>query len=413
MIRASKVTFFFLIAIFSVNFFAQNFSKNDYLAKKSTEKTIVMGADRLTDYLPLLKNKKVGVVANQASLLPSVKGTTTSTEKQYIPHLVDVLLDQKINITKIFVPEHGFRGTADAGESIKDGKDLKTGIPIVSLYGKNKKPTPENLKNVDIILFDLQDVGVRFYTYISTLHYIMEAGAENKIPLVVLDRPNPNCHYVDGPVLDLKHQSFVGMHQVPVVYGMTIGEYAKMINGEKWLKNSVQCDLTLIELENYTRNTPSSPLKAPSPNLPNDRAINLYPSLCFFEGTNVSVGRGTAKQFQLYGAPYLKNEGFSFTPHSNVGAKDPLYKGKVCYGKDLSSVERLSELNLSWLIKAFEESKQVKVAFFNAMFNKLAGNATLQKQIMEGLSEKDIKQSWQKDLNEFKNIRKKYLIYKD
>lgn len=413
MIRASKVTIFFLIAMFSGNFFAQNFSKNATLAKQSPENTIVMGADRLQAYLPLLKNKKVGVVANQASLLPSVQSTSTSTEKYYIPHLVDVLLDQKINITKIFVPEHGFRGTADAGESIKDGKDLKTGIPIVSLYGKNKKPTPENLKNVDIILFDLQDVGVRFYTYISTLHYIMEAGAENKIPLVVLDRPNPNCHYVDGPVLDLRHQSFVGMHKVPVVYGMTIGEYAKMINGEKWLKNGVQCDLTLIELENYTRNTPSSPLKAPSPNLPNNRAINLYPSLCFFEGTNVSVGRGTAKQFQLYGSPYLKNEGFSFTPHPNVGAKDPLHKGKVCYGQDLSSVERLSELNLSWLIKAFEESKQVKVSFFNAMFNKLAGNATLQKQIMEGVSEKEIKQSWQKDLNEFKNIRKKYLIYQD
>ncbi|MCG2609884.1 DUF1343 domain-containing protein [Flavobacterium sp. SM15] len=367
----------------------------------SEEKTaleIKTGADNFEAYLPLLKNKKAGIVTNQTGIL---------TNKI---HLVDFLLEKKINVSKIYAPEHGFRGTADAGELIKDGKDTKTGLPIISLYGNNKKPKPEQLTGIDVMVFDLQDVGARFYTYISSLHYVMEACAENNIPLIVLDRPNPNGGIVDGPILEKEFTSFVGMHQIPVLHGMTIGEYAKMINGEKWLKNGTQCDLTVIPCLNYKREMPYSLPVKPSPNLPNDQAINLYASLCLFEGTNVSMGRGTEKQFQIYGSPFLPKSDFSFTPGPNLGAKDPTYNGKLCFGEDLSKAEKVKRLELKWLIKAYQTTAD-KTKFFNDFFTKLAGTKKLQHQIESGVSENEIRKSWEQGILNFKKTRKPYLIY--
>jgi len=283
-------------------------------------------------------------------------------------------------------------------------------LPIISLYGNNKKPKPEQLEGIEIMVFDLQDVGARFYTYISSLHYVMEACAEKNIPLIVLDRPNPNGGIVDGPILEKEFTSFVGMHQISVLHGMTIGEYAKMINGEKWLKNEVQCNLTIISCLNYNRNLFYDLLVKPSPNLPNAQAINLYASLCFFEGTNVSVGRGTEKQFQIYGSPYLDKGNFSFTPQPNEGAKDPTYKGETCYGEDLTQIKPVNKLELKWLMKAYAETTD-KSKFFNAFFTKLAGTKKLQEQIEKGVSENNIRASWQKGLTDFKEMRSKYLIY--
>lgn len=357
------------------------------------------GADNYDNYLPLLKNKNVGIVTNQTGILSNKI------------HLVDFLINKKINLVKIYAPEHGFRGTADAGELIKDGRDTKTNLPIISLYGNNKKPKAEQLTGIDIIIFDLQDVGARFYTYISSLHYVMEACAENNISLMILDRPNPNGGIIDGPVLEKEFTSFVGMHQIPVLHGMTIAEYAKMINGEKWLKNGMQCKLEIIPCLHYNRALPYSLLVKPSPNLPNDQSINLYASLCFFEGTNVSVGRGTEKQFQIYGSPYLENHGFSFTPKPNFGAKDPVWNGQECFGEDLSQIQKVNRLELKWLLKAYEENLRTKNPFFNDFFTKLAGTKTLQQQIENGVSETEIRKSWEKRLKEFKEIRKKYLIY--
>ena len=371
---------------------------NVTLTSTSTDVTFKTGAENFESYLPLLKDKRVGIVTNQTGIL--------SKEK----HLVDFLIEQNINLQKINAPEHGFRGTADAGELIVDGKDTKTNLPIISLYGNNKKPKPEQLEGIDILVFDLQDVGALFYTYISSLHYVMEACAENNIELLVLDRPNPNGTIVDGPVLEMEHKSFVGMHPIPVLHGMTIGEYAKMINGQKWLTNGIQCKLKVIPCTNYKREmTYSLPVK-PSPNLPNDQAINLYASLCFFEGTNVSVGRGTEKQFQIYGSPFLSNFNFSFTPISNFGAKDPLYKNVLCIGEDLTKIEKVKRLELKWLIKAYSDTSD-KTVFFNDFFTKLAGTKKLQEQIVNGVSEKEIRNSWEADLNAFKKTRKHFLIY--
>lgn len=359
---------------------------------------ILVGADNYETYLPFLANKKIGIVANQTSIL---KDKT---------HLVDYLVARKIDVKKIYAPEHGFRGTADAGELIKDGKDTQTGLPIISLYGNNKKPKPEQLKDIDIMLFDLQDVGVRFYTYISTLHYIMEACAENNIQLLVLDRPNPNGNLTDGPTLEKEHTSFVGMHPIPLLHGMTIGEYAQMINGEKWLKEGIQCNLKVIPCLNYKREMPYSLPVKPSPNLPNDQAINLYASLCLFEGTNVSVGRGTETQFQIYGSPFLPKSEFQFTPQPNFGAKEPLHKGLICYGEDLTSTKKVTQLELKWLIKAYNSTSD-KSKFFNDFFTKLAGTKELQKQIQLGIPEEKIRDSWKKGIADFKEMRKKYLLY--
>ncbi|MEM9679210.1 MAG: DUF1343 domain-containing protein [Bacteroidota bacterium] len=374
-------------------------------ANKS-DSVLTVGANQTDIYLPILKGKRVGIVANQTSVIFK---TTDYT------HLVDSLLKLDVNVQKVFAPEHGFRGTADAGEVVKDGIDTKTNLPIVSLYGKNKKPSPEQLNDIDIIVFDIQDVGARFYTYISSLHYVMEACAEQDIPLLILDRPNPNGYYVDGPVLEPEHKSFVGMHPVPIVHGMTIGEYAKMINGEGWLNDEIQCDLTVIPVANYTHEMPYSlPIK-PSPNLPNDVAINLYPSLCFFEGTNVSVGRGTDKQFQVVGSPFyrLKRHYYYFTPEPNAGAKYPKHQGKECRGYDLSKTERLDGIELKWLMDFYRANTSYAKGekFFNDFFTKLAGTKTLQQQIEEGQSETDIKASWQPDLEAFKTTRSKYLLY--
>ncbi|MDG4950255.1 DUF1343 domain-containing protein [Weeksellaceae bacterium KMM 9724] len=380
--------------------------KQNLASRDSEFCQVILAAEQTEKYIPLLQGQKVGVVTNQTGIIPTEEGDV---------HLVDHLISQGIEVVKIFSPEHGFRGTADAGEIVKDGKDIKTGLPIVSLYGSNKKPKDEQVKDLDVILFDIQDVGVRFYTYISTLHYVMESAAENNKKVIVLDRPNPNAHYIDGPMLEPSQKTFVGMHPVPIVYGMTIGEYAQMINGEKWLDKGVQADLSVIPLQNYTHETHYDLPVKPSPNLPNAQSINLYPSICFFEGANVSEGRGTEKQFQVYGSPYLKNMPFKFTPKPNEGAKNPQFNGEVCYGEDLSQVEPLSEVSLKWLIKAYKNN--TKQPFFTKnsgafWIDKLAGTADLRHQIEKGWTEEQIKATWQDGLEKFKKTRAKYLIYK-
>lgn len=379
---------------------------------------IVVGAEQPELYFPLVEGKKIAVVTNQTgkvSELTQLKNKYKKNPVNRYESIVDFFLENKLNVKKIFSPEHGFRGDADAGASVKSGVDDRTGLPVISLYGKNKKPTAEQLKELDVIIFDLQDVGARFYTYISTLHYVMEAAAENDIPLIVLDRPNPNGHYVDGPVLRPKFKSFVGMHPVPVVYGMTIGEYAQMINGESWLANGIKCDLTVVPLKNYSHKSKYSlPIK-PSPNLPNDRAINLYPSTCFFEAFNGSEGRGTDKAFQIYGSPYLKNMDYQFVPKPNSGSKSPRFQGQVCYGEDLSNTPYLSEINLEWLIKA-HQNYEGKEPFWiknsgEFWIDKLAGTDELRKQIDAGWAAEQIKATWHEELEEFKSVREKYLIY--
>lgn len=410
----NTVLFFVLSLFTSLNFAV--WAQENYIYENTIMET---GADRASVYLPLLSGKKVGILTNQTGVVKVEDGYVTSgnelksaTHRYKLVHLVDFLIENKIELKKIYAPEHGFRGTADAGELIKDGKDTKTKLPIISLYGTNKKPTKEQLQGIDVMLFDLQDVGARFYTYISSLHYLMEACAEQNIPVIVLDRPNPKGAAIDGPVLEMKNTSFVGMHPIPVLHGMTIGEYAQMINGEKWLKNGVQANLTIIECANYNKKNKYSLSVKPSPNLPNDLSINLYTSLCFFEGTNVSVGRGTEKQFQIYGSPFIKNRSFSFTPKPNDGAKDPMHNGKLCFGEDLSKHEFIDSLSLQWLLKAYKNTED-KSKFFNNFFIKLAGTNKLQQQIEKGLSENEIKKSWQNDLEAFKKIRKKYLLYSD
>jgi len=367
---------------------------------------VQVGATKMDEYLPILKNKNIALLVNQTS-------TVVET------HLVDVLLEKGISIKKIFAPEHGFRGEADAGEQVKDGKDAKTGIPLISLYGEDKKPTAEHLQGIDIVIFDIQDVGTRFYTYISSMSYVMEACAENNIDFMVLDRPNPNGHYVDGPVLKRKYQSFVGLHQVPVVHGMTVGEYAQMVNNEGWLKGKIKCNLTVIKCENYDHKTfYELPIK-PSPNLPNIRSVYLYPSLCFFEGTTASAGRGTNKQFQIYGHPDFKQGDFTFTPKSMPGAKYPKFDGIECNGFDLTTLDlkefqEMGRLNLRYLMHFYENFENKKDFFLeNKFFDKLAGNSTLRWQIINGKSEEEIRNSWQKDLVAFKKIRGEYLLYDD
>lgn len=393
-----KIKNLFLIALIYFGFCRQHF------AQENEHRCFKTGADRPELYLPLLQHKTIAVVTNQTGLLK---------DKTF---LVDFLVKNQIKIKTIFAPEHGFRGDADAGEHVKNGVDSKTGIPVVSLYGSNKKPTPEQLKGIDLVLFDIQDVGVRFYTYISTLTYVMEAGAENNVEIVVLDRPNPHDGYIDGPVLKDPWKSFVGMHHVPVVYGLTIGEYGEMVNGEKWLKNGVQAKYTLIPMLGYHKNQRYELSDRPSPNLPNDRAINLYPSLCFFEGTQVSVGRGTDLPFQIYGSPWTKNLPYQFTPKPTPGAKDPFLNGKLCFGENLSGERRdLRELNLDWLLKAYANYKNPQQDFFlkNLFFDKLAGTDELRKQIIAGKTSEEIRESWKGDLEKFQKIRAKYLVYEN
>ena len=386
------------------------------------DKSIIIGANQTKSYLPVLKGKRVGVVANQTSVIRVVgkisglRNTEADgleiTTNRY-EHIVDSLLKLNINIKKVFSPEHGFRGKADAGELVKDGKDTKTGLDIYSLHGKHKKPTKEQLQDIDIMVFDIQDVGVRFYTYISTLHYVMEACAEKNIPLLILDRPNPNGNYVDGPVLEKEHSSFLGMHPIPLVHGMTIGEYAQMINGENWLSYGIQCKLTIIPLKNYTHTSTYNLPVRPSPNLPNDQSITLYPSLGLFEGTNINAGRGTKFQFQRYGAPFLNKDHyeFSYTPIANFGAKYPKHQNTVCYGADLSTIKAERSFTLRYIIDSYNNTTD-KSKFFNmANFTKHAGTEKLQQQIEAGKTANEIKNSWQKGLSDFKLVREKYLIY--
>lgn len=361
------------------------------------------GADQTEKLIPLLKGKRTALVVNQTSVVGSTH-----------IHLLDTLLSLGIEVKKVFAPEHGFRGQADAGETVKNGRDVKSGLPILSLYGKNKKPTPTQLSDIDVVVFDIQDVGARFYTYISTMHYVMEACAENNKQLIVTDRPNP-CDYVDGPIRELSKKSFVGMHPIPVLHGCTVGELAQMINGEGWLKGKMKCKLTVIPVEGWKHGEPYSlPIK-PSPNLPNDQSIALYASLCPFEGTSVSVGRGTYMPFQIYGSPVLSSS-YSFTPKSLPGYdKNPLHKDTPCYGKDLRKAEAPQGLTLSYVIDAYLAYRKAGKGetFFTrpSWFDLLMGTNKVRLGIIAGKDEATIRSEWQKELNQYKEMRKKYLLY--
>lgn len=355
-----------------------------------------VGAERLELYLPLLKGKNVALVVNHTSLVGQ-------------QHLVDVLLANNIKVKKVFTPEHGFRGMADAGATIQNSIDTKTGLPLISLYGSNKKPTPEQLKDVEIVLFDMQDVGARFYTYISTMHYVMEACAEQQKPLLILDRPNPNGHYVAGAVLQKEQQSFVGMHPIPIVHGLTIAELAQMINGEGWLKNGITCPLFIVKNKNYDRKKIYNLPVKPSPNLPTAQSIALYPSLCLFEGTILSVGRGTDFPFEVVGGTSSAYGNFSFTPKSKAGATKPVLQDKKCYGLDLRQ-EKNNTFSLRFLIEMYQKSPE-KDKFFNSFFDKLAGNKQLRQQIMQGMSAAEIEKTWEEDLAIYKAKRNSYLLY--
>jgi len=384
-----RLSFFILTVLFFQNTSAQS---------------IVAGAERLDEYLGLLRNKKVAVACNASSRVGN-------------SHLIDTLVAEGIQIHKIFAPEHGFRGDADAGAHIQSGIDDKTGIAIKSLYGENKKPSLSDYQGIDIVVFDIQDVGVRFYTYISTLQYIMEACAEYKVPLLILDRPNPNGHYVDGPVLEIKNKSFVGMQPIPIVYGMTIGEYAQMLIGEKWLNTKSTLDLKIISCQNYTHSSKVVLTTPPSPNLKSSQAIALYPSLCLMEGTDISVGRGTESPFEIFGSPYIDKSKMkdTFTPQSKKGATNPPFLGQKCFGMNLHKVHPKSQFDLSYILSSYRAWTKDKSSFFlkNLFFDKLAGNTTLRWQIIKGKSESEIRASWEPALGQFKLLRKKYLLYKD
>jgi uncharacterized protein YbbC (DUF1343 family) len=363
--------------------------------------SLVVGAQQYAKYLPQLKNKRVGLVVNQTSTV----GQT---------HLVDALLTKNINITKIFAPEHGFRGDHDAGAHVKNAVDSKTGISLISIYGKNKKPSRTALADVDVIIFDIQDVGVRFYTYISSMHYMMEAAAEQGIEFLVLDRPNPNIAYVDGPILEPEFKSFVGMHPIPVLHGMTVGELANMIKGEGWINKAPDLKLTVIPVDHYTRTSIYSLPVKPSPNLPNDQAIALYPSLCFFEATPISIGRGTDFAFQVIGYSPVALGDFSFTPRAIKGAAlNPKFKNKTVQGLDLRQTN-ITGLNLTYLINAYTELSKNNISFFERadFMDKLAGTNKLRLAIEAGQSEAQVKQSWQAGLVQFKAQRAPYLLYK-
>lgn len=369
------------------------------------KQNIKVGSERTHLYLPLLKNKNVALLVNHTSNIKEA-------------HLIDKLLEHKINIKKIFTPEHGFRGEGDAGAIQYNSIDSKTGIPVVSLYGKKKKPTKEDLEGIDVLIFDIQDVGVRFYTYISSLQYFMEAAAENNKPILVLDRPNPNGFYIDGPILEKEFASFVGMQEIPIVYGMTVGEYALMLNGEGLLRNKLKCDLTVISCINYShRDLYEIPIP-PSPNLSTMNAIYLYPSLCLFEGTSISIGRGTANPFEIFGHPSFPKDLYRFIPHSKKGNSNPSYKNQECYGFNLirnpkKTLKILNKkINLQWIIKAYNLFDR-KDHFFNKYFYNLAGTKELSKQIESKMNEEEIRRSWKPGLEKFKKIRKKYLLYED
>ncbi len=363
---------------------------------------VLVGAEQAQIYLPLLKGRKVGLVGNQTSILPQSENK----------HVVDFLLESGVQVKKVFVPEHGFRGTADAGEKVDNSVDQKTGLPIISLYGNNKKPSAEQIKDLDVVIFDLQDVGTRFFTYISTMHYVMEACAEQGKKVIIFDRPNPNGGYIDGPMLKPGFESFVGMHNIPIVHGLTVGELAQMINGEKWLMGGLTVDLEVIPVANWTHAQAYSLPVKPSPNLPSDLAIKLYPSTCFFEGTVMSLGRGTYDPFQMYGYPDPKFGTFTFKPVSIDGmSKTPPHQDKLCYGVDLRGESLDHHFTLKYILDAYQKS-EMKEKFFNNFFNTLAGTDELKKQILAGKTEAEIRESWKAGHEEYKAKREKYLIYK-
>jgi uncharacterized protein YbbC (DUF1343 family) len=387
------------ILLFLISCTADGHSQTEPVQLVSEElKEINVAATRLSEYLDQLEGKRVGIVANQTSLVDET-------------HLVDTLLSIGVNVKKVFAPEHGFRGNADAGEEIADNVDAKTGLPIISLYGKNKKPYPNQLKDLDVLIFDIQDVGVRFYTYISTLHYVMEACGENDKKLIVLDRPNPNGNYVDGPVLDTNFRSFVGMHPIPIVYGMTIGEVAKMIEGEHWISTNVE--LEVVRLENYTHDMPYDLPVAPSPNLRTQASIWLYPSLCLFEGTVVSVGRGTDSPFEQFGHPDFPDTLYDFTPKPSYGASKPKLNNRKCFGYILSSnkLVRPTQFDLVHLKTAVKHLNGKEFIDNERFFNLLAGNDKLGAQLLDDISESEIRDSWESELTAFKKLRLKYLLY--
>jgi uncharacterized protein YbbC (DUF1343 family) len=401
--KGNKCPGFLLLAFFFAGFInAQNPNRTELVIV--SDKEVQTGASQMDLYLPEFKGKRIAVVANHSSLI----GKT---------HLVDTLLSKGLKINCVFAPEHGFRGDADAGEHVASGKDAKTGIPLVSLYGKQKKPLPEHLQDVDLVVFDIQDVGVRFYTYISTMTYVMEACAEQKIPFYVLDRPNPNGHYVDGPVLDTAFRSFLGMHPVPLVHGMTVGEYAQMVNGEGWLKGKVKSTLKVIPCKGWKHRFYYQITTAPSPNLTTMNAIYLYPSLGLFEGTTVSVGRGTANPFEKIGFPGCSEGKYHFTPQPVRGSKHPMYEGKECTGFDLNGfgenfIRDSRKVYLFWLLNMYKAAKDKNV-FFTKSFDQHAGTDKLRKAIIAGKTEQEISDSWKNDLIKFNQIRKKYLIYEE
>lgn len=394
-----SITFILLAFISIFGYSSISKSANEPLQNQK----IKTGASQTELYFPLLKDKRIGVMTNQTGLINNV-------------HIIDSLLNYNLNVVRIFGPEHGFRGQAEAGEWVVDKVDKKTKIPVISLYGSSRKPEKQDLENIDILIFDIQDVGARFYTYISSLHYLMEAAAENNIKLIVLDRPNPNGFYVDGPILKPDFKSFIGMHPVPIVHGMTIGEYAKMINGEKWLANGIQCNLKVIPVLNYSREMKYIIPVPPSPNLQSQESIYLYPSLCLFEGTIMSLGRGTNMPFEIYGHPNYPKSDFSFTPISIPGvAKNPPHLNVKCYGKNVKkyadSILINRQLELKWLIDAYNKLGKPSDFFHIRMFDRLAGSDELRLQIINGLSEKEIRKTWQTDLQNFLKIREQYLLY--
>ena len=405
--KVSQYTYFLLFAFYVIGCSGRTQQVSTPSARPASgekisavqQEKVIVGAEQLELVLPKLRGHRVALVVNNTSLV----GHT---------HLADTLQGSGIDIKKIFAPEHGFRGTADAGEKVKDGVDVKSGLPLVSLYGNNRKPTPAQLEDVDVIVFDIQDVGVRFYTYISTLHYVMEACAEQQKKLVVLDRPNPNGNYVDGPVLELRYKSFLGMHPIPLVHGLTVAELAQMINGERWLGAQSKCDLEIVPVKNWSHADFYSLREKPSPNLPNDQAIKLYPSLGLFEGTVMSVGRGTQMPFQVVGHPELKSMPFQFTPVSIDGmSKNPPHENKVCYGLDLRDIEFDRRLTLQFLLEMYNVFPD-KLKFFNdANFDTHMGTSKLREQIASGMTEDEIRETWQKDLEGYRTMREKYLLY--
>ena len=380
-----KVIFFLQVHVLFSNF-------------QEETKTIILGAESIEEFIPLLENKKIGLVSNSSSII---------RRGDKLIHLLDTLLKLKQKIKAVFAPEHGFLSDKENGAFIKNDFDFERKIKIYSLYGKNKKPNPNQLKDIDIMVFDLQDVGARFYTYLSTLYYTMEACAENKIPLIILDRPNPNGHYIDGPILEKEFKSFVGIVEIPIVHGMTLGELASMINGEGYIHP--KCEIKIIKLKNYTHKLQYDLPIPPSPNLPNKTSINLYPSLCLFEQTPVSIGRGTSLQFQIFGNPKFEST-FSFVPKANSGSQNPKHKGVICYGKDLRITERVSKIEIKWLIDAYAQYPE-KNKFFSSGFSLLAGTKSLEQQIKNNCSENEIRKSWKSGLKKFKKLRKKYLLY--